>query len=366
MHVTVVGAGAIGGTVGALLHRAGHDVVLVDRDAAHVAAINRDGFRLSGGVDLVERVPAVVADDLPDLVRRRGPLRLVVLAVKAMDTEAATESISPHLAADGVVVSYQNGLNEERIARIVGPERTVGAFVHFGADLVGPGHVVLANRVTTFLGELDGSETPRLREIAAVLSAATSVAITPNLAGYLWGKLCYAALAYAVSTVDAPIDEVVAVPAARDAIRGVVAEVVDVAQAQGIRLEDIHGFEPRAFDRRNPRRVTETEALFDRWSEEGKTAIKRHMGIHRDIKVRKRRTEVDHHLGPVVEHGRALGLPTPLNALLVELVHQIESGQRAQDWSAIQELHRAGFSAGQAIQGSDPASGHVGTAGAPR
>jgi len=355
VRVTVVGAGAIGGTVGALLHRAGHDVVLVDRDEAHVAAIGRDGLRLSGVVEAVERVPAIGPDALPGLVRERGPLELVVLAVKAMDTEAATEGIAPRLAADGVVVSYQNGLNEERIARIVGPERTVGAFIHFGADLVAPGHVVLANRVTTYLGELDGRERPRLREIAAVLSAATPVTITDNLAGFLWGKLCYASLAYAVSTVDAPVDEVLMVPAARDAIRGLVAEVVDVARAQGIRLENIHGFEPRSFDLHNPQRMAETEALYDRWVEEGKTAIKRHMGIHRDIKVRKRRTEVDYHLGPVVEHGRALDVPTPLTALLVELVHQVETGQRAQDRSAIRELYRAAVPADHAHQATQPA-----------
>lgn len=341
MRVTVVGAGAIGGTVGVLLRRAGHDVVLVDRDAAHIAAISRDGFRIGGCVDAVEAVPAIAPEGLPELVRRRGPLGLVVLAVKAMDTEVATGSLVPHLAADGVVVSYQNGLLEERIARIVGPERTVGAFVHFGADLVAPGHVVLANRVPTHLGELDGSDTPRLRRIAAVLSAATPVTITDNLTGYLWGKLCYAALAYAVSTVDAPVDEVVAVPAAREAIRAAVAEVIDVARARGIRLEEIPGFAARAFDRRNPSRVAATDALFDRWAEEGKTAIKRHMGIHRDITVRKRRTEVDDQIGAVVERGRAAGVATPINALLVALIHQIERGERAHDWSSIRELDRA-------------------------
>lgn len=341
MRVTVVGAGAIGGTVGVMLRRAGHDVTLVDRDESHVAAINRDGFRLSGAVEAVEAVPAISPDALPDLVRRHGPLELVVLAVKAMDTEAATGSIVPHLAADGAVVSYQNGLLEERIARIVGTERTVGAFVHFGADLVAPGHVVLGTQVPTHLGEMDGSETPRLRRIAEALSAATPVTITDNLTGYLWGKLCYAALAYVVSTVDAPVDEVVAVPAARAAIRSAVAEVVDVAHALAIRLEDIPGFEARMFDRRNPERVAATDALFDRWAAQGKTAIKRHMGIHRDIKVRKRRTEVDDQIGAVVERGRAAGVATPVNALLVELIHEIERGERAHDWSSIQELHRA-------------------------
>ncbi len=338
MRVTVVGAGAIGGTVGVLLHQAGHEVVLVDRDAAHVATINRDGFRLSGLLDVMARVPAIAPDRLPELVRDEGPLGLVVLAVKAMDTESAVEQIRPHLAPDGCIVSYQNGLNEEAIARIVGPERTVGAFVHFGVDLVEPGHVVLATRPTTYISELDGRETPRIREIAEVLGAVTEVEVTANLEGYLWGKLGYAALAFVVSSVDAPVDEVVMVPEARTAIRGAVAEVVDVARAQGIRLENIHGFEPGLFDHRNPQQIAETDALFERWAEEGKTAIKRHMGIHRDIKVRKRRTEVDFQIGPVVERGRALGVPTPVCAQLVESIHQIEAGTRAQDWSTITEL----------------------------
>ncbi len=338
MRVTVVGAGAIGGTVGVLLHQAGHEVVLVDRDAAHVATINRGGFRLSGLLDAAERVPAIVPEGLPDLVRDEGPLGLVVLAVKAMDTEAAVEQIRPHLAPDGCIISYQNGLNEEVIASLVGPERTVGAFVHFGADLVEPGHVVLATRPTTYISELDGRDTTRIREIARVLLAVTPVEVTDNLDGYLWGKLGYAALAFVVSSVDAPVDVVVMVPDARTAIRGAVAEVVDVARAQGIELENIHGFEPSRFDRRNPHRIAETDGLFERWAEEGKAAIKRHMGIHRDIKVRKRRTEVDYQIGPVVERGRALGVPTPVNALLLELFHEIEAGKRAQDWSTIAEL----------------------------
>ncbi len=349
MRVTVVGAGAIGGTVGVLLHQAGHQVVLVDRDAAHVATINRDGFRISGIIDAVEHVPAITPDGLADLVRDGGPLGLVVLAVKAMDTEAAVEQIRPHLAPDGCVISYQNGLNEATIARLVGAERTIGAFVHFGADLIDPGHVVLATRPPTYISELDGRETPRIREIAKLLAAVTAVEITDNLQGYLWGKLGYAALAFVVSSVDAPIDEVVMVPEARRAIRGAVAEVVDVARAQGIHLEDIHGFAPGLFDRCNPHRIEETDALFARWAAEGKTAIKRHMGIHRDIKVRKRRTEVDYQIGPVVERGRDLGVPIPVSERLVALIHEIEAGERAQDWSTIAELSRV---ASQTTSGS--------------
>jgi 2-dehydropantoate 2-reductase len=348
MRVTVIGAGAIGGTTGVMLHRAGHDVLLVDRAADHVAAINENGYRISGYIDVIEQVPAITTEQLAEHVAQNGHLGMVVLAVKAMDTDAAAEMIRPYLAPDGFIVSYQNGLNEERIARIVGPERTIGAFIHFGADLMEPGHVVLANRVTTYLSELDGQVTPRIQEVAAVLSAVTPVEITNNLNGYLWGKLSYAALAFAVSIVDAPVDEILEEnPGVRAGLRGVVAEVVDVAHAQDIKLENIHGFDPSIFDRANPDRIALTDRFFDEWSASGKNSIKRHMGIHRDIKVRKRRTEVDFHVGPVVERGRDLGVPTPLCSLTVDIVHEVESGRRLQDWSTIRDIDAAARAAGE-------------------
>ncbi len=349
MRVTVVGAGAIGGTTGVMLHRAGHDVTLVDRAADHVATINENGYRISGFVDVIERVPAIVPDQLPQHVAEHGQLGMVVLAVKAMDTESAAAMIAPFLAPDGFIVSYQNGLNEERIAKIVGEERTIGAFIHFGGDLVEPGHVVLVNSIPTYVSELNGEMTPRIKQVAEVLSAVTPVEITSNLNGFLWGKLCYAAFGFAVSIVDAPVDEIVeADRGVRAALRGVVAEVVDVARAQGIRLENIHGFDPYMFDRQNPDRVAQTDAFFDEWAARGKSSLKRHMGIHRDIKVRKRRTEVDFQVGPVVERGHALGVPTPLCDLLVEIVHDVETGKRPQEWSTIRELDAAARSAGEA------------------
>jgi 2-dehydropantoate 2-reductase len=204
---------------------------------------------------------------------------------------------------DSLVASYQNGLNEEAIASIIGSERTIGVFVHFGADLVEPGHGVLATQPTTYISELNAEETSRIRQVADVLSAVTPVVFTDNLDGYLWGKLGYAALGFSVSSVDMPIDEVIMVPEAQEVIRAAVAEVVDVAHEQGIRFENIHGFEPNLFDRSNPNRVEETNEMFRRWADESRISIKRHMGIHRDIRFRKRRTEVDFQIGAVVERG---------------------------------------------------------------
>ncbi len=141
MRYAVIGAGAIGGTVAAALVRDGHEVLLCDADTEHVAAINADGLRIEGPVEEhTVRVQAVTPD------RLEGPLEAVLLAVKAHHTAAAVAPVAPLLAADGFVVSLQNGFNEDAIAAAVGRQRVVGAFVNFGADVIAPGRILRGNR----------------------------------------------------------------------------------------------------------------------------------------------------------------------------------------------------------------------------
>ena len=157
MEYVVVGAGAIGGTVGARLARDGHDVLFCDADLEHVAAINESGLTLEGPVEQLQ-VPAraVPPEELPDGLDR------VLLAVKAHHTATAMASVGPRLADDGFVVSLQNGLNEPVIAEEVGERRVVGAFVNFGADYLGPGRIFLRGRGTFRIGELDGRPSDRV------------------------------------------------------------------------------------------------------------------------------------------------------------------------------------------------------------
>src|SRR5262249_28625292 len=134
MRCLVWGAGAIGGTLGAYLARAGHDVTLVDVVAEHVAAINRSGLTISGPIAaFTTPLPAFTPDTL------RGTWDTIILATKAHHTEAAASALLPHLTPTGCVISAQNGLNELTIAQLVGEARTVGAFVNFGADYMEPG-----------------------------------------------------------------------------------------------------------------------------------------------------------------------------------------------------------------------------------
>jgi 2-dehydropantoate 2-reductase len=129
MRCLVWGAGAIGGTMGAYLARAGHDVTLVDTVEEHVAAINSAGLRITGPIaTFTQRVPAFT----PETVA--GEWDNIILATKAHHTDIAARALRPHLSAAGCVISAQNGLNEIIVADVVGSERTVGAFVNFGAD----------------------------------------------------------------------------------------------------------------------------------------------------------------------------------------------------------------------------------------
>jgi 2-dehydropantoate 2-reductase len=162
--ILIWGAGAIGGTIGAYWRRAGVDVLLVDKVTEHVEACRTRGLAIEGPVESFTKiVPAATPQEV------RGAYRRIVLAVKAQHTEEALEALAPHLAEDGYVLSAQNGLNEFAIARKVGPERTMGCFVNFGADWQGPGRILYGNRGAVVVGEIDGSIRERTREMYALL-----------------------------------------------------------------------------------------------------------------------------------------------------------------------------------------------------
>jgi 2-dehydropantoate 2-reductase len=141
MRFLVWGAGAIGGTLGAYLARAKHDITFVDVVDDHVDEIARSGLRITGPIDaFTVRAPAVTPATLS------GQWDTIILATKAHHTEAATRALLPHLTDTGCVISAQNGLNELAIARLAGPERTVGSFVNFGADYLEPGVIHYGGR----------------------------------------------------------------------------------------------------------------------------------------------------------------------------------------------------------------------------
>ena len=332
MRLLIWGAGAIGGTLGAHLARAGDDVTLVDSVAEHVDAINRRGLRITGPIaEFTQRVPAFIPESVA------GEWDTIVLATKAHHTEQAARALAPHLAAQGRVVSAQNGLNELEIARVVGAERTVGAFVNFGADYLEPGVVHYGGRGAVVIGEIDGSVTARATTLRDSWRAFDERAIvTPNIWGFLWGKEAYGAMLFATALTNESIADALAMTGYRDLYVALAREVLAVAAARGITPEAFDGFDPSAYLPTAPRQAA-YRSLDDLVAHNRRSA-KTHSGIWRDLAVRKRRTEVDAQLGIVVTLGHEAAVPTPITARLIELVHEIESGARAQSLATLDAL----------------------------
>ena len=330
--ILIVGAGAMGGTIGAHLARSGEEVVLVDRVPEHVARMREVGLTITGPLaKFTVPVKAKAPEELD------GQYARVLLCVKAQDTEAATKMLAPHLAPDGFVVSVQNGLNEYAIAAMVGEQRTVGCFVNFGADYLSPGVIHHAGHGAVVVGEINGTITDRVRALRRLFLAFDKQAqVTDNIWGFLWSKEAYGALLFATALTNESIADCLAMPRFQKLFTALAREVMAVAAAKRVRCEPFDGFQPAAFAADG----SEEEAAdsLARLVAHNRRSAKSHSGIWRDLAVRKRRTEVDVQLGVVVQEARVCGIEVPLVERLIDLIHEIENGIRPQDIGSLEAL----------------------------
>ncbi|AGI70232.1 putative ketopantoate reductase (plasmid) [Octadecabacter antarcticus 307] len=320
--ILIWGAGAIGGILGAYWARAGVPVLMVDIVPEHVAACNTRGLSIEGPVEEFTQIVSCVTTD-----QLKGTYGRIVLAVKAQATEAALKQLMPHLAQNGFILSAQNGLNEHVIAKHAGPERTIGAFVNYGADWVGPGRILFGNRGAVVLGEIDGSERQRTKDMFALLQIFEPDAVlTQDIWAYLWGKMGYGAMLFATALTHDSMTINFADPSRGPVLIGLAREVMRTAVAEGVEPKPFNGFEPAAF-MPGATDAAALQSLADLAEFNSKTA-KTHTGIYRDLAVRKRKTEVDPQVGNVAEIAAKHGIDTPLLCRLVELIHDIEEGRR--------------------------------------
>lgn len=330
--ILIWGAGAIGGILGAYWTRAGISVRMVDIVDAHVRACRTTGLNITGPVEQFRQVvPSVTPDELS------GRYSTIVLAVKAQATDAALAMLAPHLADDGFVLSAQNGLNELAIARAVGGERTMGCFVNYGADWLGPGEILFGNRAAVVVGEIDGSVRERTRRMLELLSVFEPNAVmTDNIWGYLWGKLAYGAMLFATALTMDSMSDNFADPRRFVVFERLAREVMAVASARGVSPVGFNGFDPASFA--PGAAASASRASIAALAEFNRHTAKTHSGIYRDLAVRKRKTEVDPQIGVIADLGRDAGIDTPAIRRLVELIHDIEDGRRPMAYATFAEL----------------------------
>ncbi|MCA3371016.1 MAG: ketopantoate reductase family protein [Roseomonas sp.] len=322
--LVIWGAGAIGGTLGAHLARAGHEVLLVDTVAEHVEACRIKGLKIFGPVtEFTQIIPAVTPAELT------GRYSRIVLAVKAQATKAALPVFAPHLAPDGFVFSAQNGLNELEIAEAVGAERTMGCFVNFGADWHAPGEILFGNRGAFVVGEIDGTIRDRTRAMHTLCQAFEPDAIlTSDIWSYLWGKLAYGAMLFATALNHDSMSENFADTRRMPVWLALGREVAATALAHGVTPRGFGSFDPMAFapGRADADGIRVVEWLRDYTAVGAKT----HSGIWRDLAVRKRKTEAEAQLIIMPRLAAQKGITTPALNALGMLIKDIEEGRREQ------------------------------------
>jgi 2-dehydropantoate 2-reductase len=323
--IAVLGTGAIGSSVGADLAQAGHDVVLIDQWPAHVEAMKANGLRvvMSDG-DLHTPVRAY---HLCEVCTLNAQFDIVLLAPKSYDTRWMTEFIKPCLKPDGVVVGLQNGMNDDAIVSVVGYPSTLGCVVELSAEVFTPGLVQrnTTHQTTWFgFGELHGRITPRLREIEAIMSCVARVSITSNIWGAKWAKLVNSSMILSVfGMLGMQSWEATDIPEVFKLCIQVGRETMAVGAALGYTMEPIFGFTAEELMGSNDAVVEKLlRAVLGHLGPNARQA----RGVVLQDYLKGRYTEVDFLSGVVVRRGKEAKIPTPANAAVVEINHQIRLG----------------------------------------
>src|SRR5947199_1620885 len=311
-RIAVLGAGAIGGVVGGMLTKAGHDVTLIDQWPEHVEAMKKVGLRLSGtcGEHLIP-VRALLIHELQSVAE---PFDAVFISVKSYDTEwALALGLSYLKKPDGIIVDFQNGINDERVAAVAGRERCLGCVITIGAGMYEPGHAIRTDRsqVGFKIGEHDGTVTERAERIAKIMCDVAPTKVTSNLWGERWSKLSVNCMANGLAGLSGLGSAEVRT---KDGVRRVAihlaAEAIKVGRAHGHEVEPIWGIAAQRFvDAAAGRGMAEVEADLTR---DAKSRGSGRPSMLQDV-MRRRRTEIDHLNGYVAAEGRRLGVPTPFN-----------------------------------------------------
>ena len=340
MRIGIIGAGAIGSVVGGMLTKAGHDVTLIDQWAEHVETMRKNGLRLSGTCG--DHVIPVKALHIYEAQAISEPFDAVFISVKSYDTEWATHLGVQYLKKpNGVVVDFQNGINDERVAAIAGRERTLGSVITIGAGMYEPGHAMRTDTgaIGFKIGELDGKDTERARELARIMSDVAVAKVTTNLFGERWSKLTVNCMANPIAGLSGlGTAEVRTRPEPRLIAIYVGGEVVKVGRVCGFEVEPIYGIAAQRFvDAYEGRGLAEVEADV---AAEGARRGGGRPSLLQDV-MRGRRTEIDYLNGYVCDQGRRRGVKTPVNDAIVETVRSYGVGQLKPDPKNLEPILKA-------------------------
>jgi len=332
MKIALVGAGSMGTVIGALLSKAGLDVLMVDANREHVEALNASGATVTGHMQLNVPVKAVTPQDW------EGQADMVIYLVKTTYDETALPQALSHMGSESFLLTLQNGVPEEKVASFVGRERTLGGAIGWGATWLRPGVSELTSepeKMTFDIGELDGSITPRLKQAKEILDNCGEATITDNLVGVRWTKLlANVAMSGLGAAIDSTYGGILDDDKATAAALCIILETLLTAEALGIRLEPMQGVDP-AVMLEVARQGLETAM----------NVVRMVWGPHRDQvpsmlqDLRKGLPcEVESLNGYLSARSAEAGVPTPVNDRVADIIRAVQGKRMPLSFSNLESI----------------------------
>ena len=322
MRVAIYGAGSLGTILGAFISKAGVPIELINRNKAHVEALQTKGAQVVGTMNFNQPVVAYTPDQMS------GEYDILFLMTKQQHNAEVVQMLKGFLASDGVLVTFQNGLPEMQIAEGLGEERVLGCTVAWGATMQSPGVCELTSEpdaLSFSLGAVSEKKSKHFTKVKELLEKMGTVDVEENFLGTRWSKLLINAAFSGMSAVlGCTFGEAAGPKASRRIVQKLIKECIDVCQVGGIRIEPVQGKDiVKLLNYTNALKRAFSFFIIP-------IAIRKHAKLKasmlQDLEKGKL-TEVDAINGAVSEYGRKVGFPTPANDKVVEIIHRIERGE---------------------------------------
>ena len=322
MRIAIYGAGSLGTILGAYISKAGVSIDLINRNKAHIEALNTQGAQVVGTVQFTQPVVAYTPEEM------RGQYDILFLMTKQQHNTEVVTLLKDFLAPDGVLVTFQNGLPEVQIASILGEQRVLGCTVAWGATMQSAGVCELTSEpdaLSFSLGAISANRSKHFAKGKELLELMGTVDIEDNFLGTRWSKLLINASFSGMSAVlGCTFGEAAKPRASRRIVQALIKECIDVCQAGGIRIKPVQGKDIVALlNYKNSIKKAFSYFIIP-------IAIRKHAKLKasmlQDIEKGKL-TEVDAINGAVSDYGRKVSCPTPMNDRVVDIIHRIERGE---------------------------------------
>lgn len=323
MKTAIYGAGSLGTVLGAYLSKAGVDVDLITRNKEHVEALNKNGAKIIGTVNMTVPVHALTPEDMTE------KYELIILLTKQLDNKNILENLKKNMTDDCIVCTMQNGLPELSVSEVVGEDRTMGCTVAWGATLHGKGVSELTSEPDSLsfgLGRMNGKKDDKLMYVKSLLEKMCPVDIEDNFMGVRWSKLLINATFSGMSAVmGGTFGDAANRKDSRVCCQNLIKECIDVADAAGIKIAPVQGKDiVKLLDYKNAFKKKIAFMLIP-------LCIKKHAllkaSMLQDLE-KGRKCEIDAINGVVCAYGRKYGVPTPYNDMVCKIIHEIEDGKR--------------------------------------